>query len=211
MWNEKGSEYLVKKDYEQAMRCFREADARGNYYAMYNLACMYYFGDGVEKDERTALTWYRRAFEHGDPEAASRVGVMLEQGIGTQQDEEAAFRAYLASAEMGSLSGMANAGRCYMEGIGIRTNRRKGLEWLEKASELGNGVASVMLGRLCLTDGAPEYDRARAARCFQRGVEQEYAPAARMLADLYEQGIGVGRDSEKAAALRRRAEEMEAE
>ena len=53
-----GTEYLTNKDYTKARECYEKAAEQGYYLAMYNLACMYYFGDGVEKNDAIAFNWY---------------------------------------------------------------------------------------------------------------------------------------------------------
>ena len=75
-YTEKATEYLLKKEYDKAMEYYLKASDEGYYFAMYNIACMYYFGDGVEKDDQKAFSWYLKAYEHGDAEAGNRVGVM---------------------------------------------------------------------------------------------------------------------------------------
>lgn len=200
-WNEKGTEYLVAKEYQKAEECFRKAAEEENFYAMYNLACMYYFGDGVEKDDAASFHWFSEADRHGDAEAANRVGIMLENGIGTEADPEAAFDAYLRSAEGGSLSGMANLGQSYLEGK-VRQDVVSGLYWMERASKEGNGIASLAMGEYSLAGTYGEADPAQAKMYFERGMQQKYAPAILRLADLYEEGIGVEKDLKKSAELR---------
>ena len=193
---------LEQGDFDSARECFLKSAEQGYYLAMYNLACMYYFGDGVEKNDEEAFRWYNEATEHGDAEAANRVGVFFENGIGCEKSLEKAFDYYLRSAQMGSLSGMANVGQCYLEGKGTEQNVVSGLTWMGAASEKGNGIASLMMGEYCLAGTYGEPDPAQAKIFFERGIPQKYAPAILRLSDLYEQGIGVPKDEEKAAELR---------
>jgi len=206
-YNELATQHLLQKDYENARRYYLLASEQGEYLAMYNLACMYYFGDGVERDEAAAFSWYQKAGQHGDPEALNRVGVMLENGIGVEKNPAEAFAAYRKSAELGSLSGLANTGFAYLEGKGVQTDWEAGLRYLELASERGNGIASLALGdsyRNGQWGLSPEAVRARGY--YERGMQQKYAPAIERLAELYDAGEGVERDPIKAAELRRLAE-----
>ena len=70
------TEYLAKEDYENAMKYFLQASEEGYYISTYNIACMYYFGDGVEQNEAKAFEWYKKAAAQGDPEAANRAAIM---------------------------------------------------------------------------------------------------------------------------------------
>lgn len=187
--NELATEYLTKKDYDKARQYFEEASEQGEYLAMYNLACMYYFGDGVEKDDVKAYFWYEKAWRHGDSEAANRVAVMREMGIGTEQNQEEAFKAYLESARMGSLSGMANAGRCYLEGIGTEADIQAGLDWMTKAFEGGNGIASLNMGEYCFEGKYMEQSYEMARLFWERGAAQKYDPCTERLSYLYENGL----------------------
>lgn len=206
-WNQKGNEYLVKQEFGLAMDAFQTAAEEGNYFAMYSIACMYYFGDGVEKDDRQALIWYEKAAEHGDSEAMDRAGSMRLSGLGCSKDEAEAYRCYLKSAMNGSLSGMGHAGLCLLKGIGTKINRTEGLYWLEQASSKGNGIASVELGDYYLS----QKDIPKGIAYLKRGTEQKYAPAFLRLAELYEAGTLVERDCSYAEKLREMAETAEEE
>lgn len=66
-----GTEHLKKEEYEKALENYLKASDLGDFYAMYNIACMYYFGDGVAKNDTQALKWYEKASQAGDAEASS--------------------------------------------------------------------------------------------------------------------------------------------
>ena len=206
--NDLATQYLGEKNYDQARKYYLLAADEGNYLAMYNLACMYYFGDGVEKDDAKAFQWYRKATENGDMEAANRVGIMYQQGIGTDRDDRQAFAFFLRSAEGDSLSGQANLGFCYLLGKGTEKDVEKGLYWMNRASEGGNGIASVELGNDCREGIYQPRNYAEAQRYYRRGMEQRYAPAYLCLAEMYELGLGVDPDPAYASELRKQAESV---
>lgn len=204
-----GNEAVNKGDYEKAMKLYRQAALQNDYLAMYNLACMYYFGDGVDKDDAQAFEWFTKASNLGDCEAACRAGGFLEHGIGTAKDAVKAFDYYEISAKGGSLAGMANLGRCYLEAIGTKQDCAKGLEWLEKASSLGNGIASEMLGDYARKGQYGPVNLSRAYQYYERGMKQKYAPAVRKLARMLEKGEGCTPDKQKAGQLVLLADQME--
>ncbi len=204
--NEKATEYLIQKDYGNAMKYYLAASEEGNWLAMYNIACMHYFGDGTPRDPEKALAWFLKASEAGDPEAASRAGTILlsEEGM---KDPERAFACFLKAAEAGSLSGMGNAAVCLLEGTGTVQDTEAGLAWMEKASSKGNGIASLKMGEFFENGTYVSKDEKKAAEYYLRGLNQKYAPAIEKMAALYEEGRGVEKNPAKAAELRKLAEE----
>ena len=206
---EKGTEYLLNGKYDKALETYQRAADQGSYLAMYNIACMYYFGDGVKKDDSVSYQWFCKASDAGDPEAASRAGVMAEKGIGTEKDMEKAFHLYQTAANRKSLSGMANLALCYLEGKGTQKNIDKGIVWMQKASEGGNGIASEFLGD-CYRNGkyVAQNDR-YAVSCYEKGLSQKYAPAVKKLAEMTEKGLGTDKDLKKASELYAKAEALE--
>ena len=147
------------------------------------------------------IFYFIKASNQGDPEATNRVGVMYEQGIGVEKDLVKAFKYYHTSANMNSLSGMANFASCLLEGKGTDVNINLGLEWLNKSSEKGNGVASTTLASYYTNGKYVEQDYKKAKELLERGMEQKYGPAGLELSRFYKEGLGVEKDLEKAKEL----------
>jgi len=61
---------LQKGDYAAALREWTPLAERGDAVAQFNLALMYYRGQGVRQDDKTALRWFRLAAEQGHSEMA---------------------------------------------------------------------------------------------------------------------------------------------
>jgi TPR repeat protein len=64
----------------------------GDSRAQYQLALMYYRGEGLPQDYEKAALWYRRAAERGDVDAQLNFGLMLAQGLGVTQSYFEAFK-----------------------------------------------------------------------------------------------------------------------
>ncbi|MBR1891253.1 MAG: sel1 repeat family protein [Clostridia bacterium] len=193
---------------KQAFELFKKASEMGNFVSTYNVACMYYFGDGVEANHSTALEWFKKASDQGDREAENRVGVMYEEGIGTDIDLNQAFLRYKNSAEAGSLGGMGNLAKCYLYGIGTSVDVEEGLRWMETASKKGNGIATLELGNIYCDGKFVPKDYAMARKILERGLMQKYGPALEKLADLLENGLGGEVDIKRAEYLRRIAPDI---
>jgi len=52
----------------------------GSVDAQYNLALMYYNGEGVPQDHKEAIKWFRKAAEQGDADAQRYIGVLYKDG-----------------------------------------------------------------------------------------------------------------------------------
>jgi TPR repeat protein len=69
-----GKKFYKDGDYEKAFEYWTKAAALGNMMAHYNLAVMYYKGEGVEKDEKKRLHHLEEAAIGGHPEARFNLG-----------------------------------------------------------------------------------------------------------------------------------------
>ena len=54
-----------EKDYEGAFKWYKVAAEKGHKIAQYNLAVMYYKGEGTEKNCDEAIKWYKKSAEQG--------------------------------------------------------------------------------------------------------------------------------------------------
>src|SRR5436309_3203198 len=69
-----------KGDDATALRLIRPLADQGNAEAQYNLAIMYFTGQGVPKDYAEAAKWFRLAAEQGHAGAQYALGVMFNLG-----------------------------------------------------------------------------------------------------------------------------------
>lgn len=85
------------------------------------------------------------------------------------------------------------------------SNRSKGIEYLNKAAELGSSEALLAIGKAYElgTLAAPDYTKA--AAYYQRASAAGVVEATFRLAELYRTGLGVKEDREKAKTLYRLA------
>ena len=78
-------------DYNTALENWRPLAKQGVALAQYNLALMYYHGEGVERDLKEAARLYRLAAEQGVASAQNNLGVMYKNGEGVFQDLEKSY------------------------------------------------------------------------------------------------------------------------
>ena len=144
------------------MRWLTRAAEAGDTLAMFTLANLYEFGNGVPVDKARAAAWRARnnalqpkpaerpkipletliaSAEAGDVKAMKALGAAYAWGIGIPEDREAGFRWYERAARTGDGQAIARLGELYQEGRGVRPNRVEGLRLIVKGAELGDRVA----------------------------------------------------------------------
>ena len=79
-------------DYDTAIEVWVPLAEAGDSRAQYQLALMYYRGEGLPQDYERAALWYRRAAERGDVDAQLNLGLMLARGLGVEQSFFEAFK-----------------------------------------------------------------------------------------------------------------------
>jgi uncharacterized protein len=88
--NELGLIYVqgkgVARDYEEAVKWFRQAAEREYAPAQKNLGQMYLLGTGVAQSHAQAVDWNRRAAEQGNAGGQYNLGVAYAEGKGVPQD-----------------------------------------------------------------------------------------------------------------------------
>jgi TPR repeat protein len=71
---------LDPPDRPRAIALYKAAAARGQEYAMYNLALCYRDGEGVRRNPATALRYLKRAADAGHPQAMAQLALAILQG-----------------------------------------------------------------------------------------------------------------------------------
>ena len=79
-------------DYAAALDEWIPLAEAGDPRAQYQVALMYYRGEGLPQDYDKAALWYRRAAERGDVDAQLNLGLMHAQGLGAKQSFYEAFK-----------------------------------------------------------------------------------------------------------------------
>lgn len=97
--------------------CFEAAVRGGDGWAMFNLADLFFTGDGVPKDHLRAYRLYVDAACSGNAKALNMLGLMHEEGTAPEgrPDPEGARQFYLAAAEGGDCWAWLNLGRLSLE------------------------------------------------------------------------------------------------
>ena len=80
----------VSQSHPKAAEWFRKAANQGASSAQYNLAVMYYSGQGVPQSYEQTIKWYRKAAVQGDSDAQYGLGTLYYNGLGTAENYDIA-------------------------------------------------------------------------------------------------------------------------
>ena len=170
----------------------------GDVEAQYNLALIYYRGDGIEEDKKEAFEWFEKAARQGDSDAQFYLAFSYMNGEGIEENKGEAFRWYKKSAERGNISAQNNLACCYDNGDGVEKDKEKAFKWFKKAAEQGDAVAQNNLGNCYDKGSGVEEDKEKAIEWYIKSAEQGYADAQYNLGWHYDKGIGIEENKEKA-------------
>ncbi|NMA99507.1 MAG: hypothetical protein GX970_15620 [Phyllobacteriaceae bacterium] len=126
----------------------REAAAKGNPQAQFEVAAIFGEGRALEKDLGAAASWYERSAAQGFVPAQYRMGNLYELGSGVEKDLEQARLWYQRAAEAGNRMAMHNLAALYAGGEIGEQQFELAAEWFEKAAEQGMTDSQFNLGML---------------------------------------------------------------
>lgn len=134
---EEGDEHFLFEEYEDAVKCYKEAAAKGYDYAQFALGHCYEEGLGIAKDAKEAVKWYRKAAEQGFCQGQTKLGLCYHTGFGIVKDETEAVNWFRKAAEQGEEQGQFFLGSCYLNGTGVAPDINEAVKWLKKAADQG--------------------------------------------------------------------------
>ena len=162
----------------------------------------YYYAMGqdarMREDWDEAIFYFQKAAKLHVAEAAEElgaIGYLFETGRGVPCDLEKAASCYEESAEAGNCEAAFHLGKlCMSEAGGRKPDYKKAKKYLERASLLGIGEASWLLGRLYDEGMLGHVNPKRAFRYFLLAAERGVGAAMLMVGLCYAQGSPVPKD-----------------
>src|ERR1700722_13362809 len=200
-------EHGLKKSPQDAALWYRKAAQQGNYLAQRRIGEMFEFGEGVPPDHEKALEWIRKADVFG-PNAALSIAKKHEGGRGYPKDLKRAEEWYLLSADRGFAEAQNELGEFY-EACGDQ-HIADALHWYQAAAsgppassntDTAASKAMANLAKLYASGKGVPQDYAVAANWYQRSINSGGYWGQYGLAVLYEPGLGVTKDTNKALGL----------
>ncbi len=195
------------KQYDEAVRLYRQAADAGNASAMNNLGTMYRDSRGVAMDEAEAVRLFRNAADAGNAFAMNNLAAMYRDGRSVAMDEAEAMRLFRKAADAGSAYAMYELGLMYENGRGVARDEAEALRLFRQAADAGSKLAMLDLGVRYEKGRGVVKDEAEAVRFFRKAAEAGNVHAKYDLAKMYANGRGVAKDEAGAARLYREAAE----
>ncbi len=125
----------------------RQAAAKGDGKALFEVARRYTEGEGVTRDLSEASKWYELSAGADYAPGQYRYANFLEKGHGGNSDIAGAAKWYQKAAENGNALAMHNLAVLYTSGLVDGTpNMKAAIDWFEKAAALGVKDSQVNLG-----------------------------------------------------------------
>lgn len=135
----------------------------------------------------------------GDPNELYALGRAYESKKDGKQDYVKAVSYYRRAAELGHIEAQYHLGVAYEFGLGVEINYEKATYWYRKAAEQGDACGQYLLAvSIYKQSKGNEREYLKAAEWYQKAAEQGYVPAQSALSRMYENGVGVKQDYEKA-------------
>ncbi|WP_245411880.1 SEL1-like repeat protein [Phyllobacterium leguminum] len=133
---------------EAGPESLREAAAKGDPKALFEIGNRYTDGQGVQSDYAKAAEWYELSAAKGFAPAQYRLGNFNEKGLGMPRDTAKAKTWYGQAAEQGNASAMHNLAVLLAMGPDGAPDNEAAARWFVKAAELGVKDSQFNLGIL---------------------------------------------------------------
>src|SRR3989344_3771491 len=130
---------------ERLAQLQKQADS-GDADAQFELAGMYFRGEGVPQDDAKGIEWGQKSAAQGHSKAQYNLGMMYLNGEGVPKNVAKAVELLQKSAVQGYARAQNNIGAMYESGEGVPKDAAKAVEWFQKAAAQGNADAQFYLG-----------------------------------------------------------------
>ncbi|HZV21119.1 MAG TPA: tetratricopeptide repeat protein [Hyphomicrobiales bacterium] len=152
---------------------------------------------GTETAKRDELQSLTSAASRGDKEAQFRIGSRFLNGYGLESDPYTAARWLERAAEQNHTEAQFVLASLYERGVGVPKNDAYAIAWYRKAAKSGHIRAMHNLG-VMLAARAMQKDYEEAASWFMQAASAGLSDSQFNLALLYERGLGLEADRERA-------------
>lgn len=171
-WLDKGLVYWNKKDYDQAVECFREGDTEGDAVCTEYLGLCYQWGRGVETDLQKAAFYNEKAAKAGVPMAMYDTGLNYERGQGVHQDIQRALSWLEKAAEGEHADACLELGNIYWYGLyGVEQDLNKSFKYYQQGAELGELRSKTGLAEFYIEGKVVEKDLDKAKELYKEAFE----------------------------------------
>ena len=198
------SAYKDMHNPQKAIDLLKRAAKHGSGNAYYTMGNLYYEGKYLPKDDKKAYENWEKAVELKYYETASNLAYAYIEGVGCEKDESKGIELYKLAADNSSGFAAYKLYYCYANGVwGVKKDIEVAKKYLFKAAEYGDAWGCYNLGRHYYL--GTEYvtkDVGQAFVYIKKAADMGLVDACNSLSYLYENGIGVDKDPQKAKEYR---------
>ncbi|MDP1930276.1 MAG: tetratricopeptide repeat protein [Gammaproteobacteria bacterium] len=148
-------------DFATALREFTEAAEAGLDLAQFNLAILYYTGQGVEQSYEEAYRWTLAAAEQGHLNAQANLASLHYYGTGTTQNYKEALRWNTTAAEYQHAGAQLSLAKMYQLGEGTEVDLLQAHFWASAALHNEHPEAGVLLRQISALMDPEQLSQAR--------------------------------------------------
>ena len=158
--------YAMKSSFQnqrEAIKWFELSAKKGNSFAMFSLANIYFYGNGTEQDIRKAFEFYNKSAKKGCTHSYYRLAEMYRKGLGCDVDVRLAGRWYAEMLKFYSLNpdkrdsrSDYRIGRLYEKGWGTDADINKAKKYYLSACRDNNADAEFAMARINYREGNEE-------------------------------------------------------
>lgn len=142
---EDGVNAAFKGNFDLAFHEFSLAAEAGLDLAQYNLAILYFMGQGVEKDIAMAFKWTEAAAKQGHTAAQYNLGSLYFSGDGARKNIDQAVEWYSAAARGGHPEAAFLLAKMYQEGEGVKQDLVLAHAWASTAVSVEHPEAPAVI------------------------------------------------------------------
>ncbi len=186
------------KNYSKAFFCYNKAFELGadRRETAIRIGVCYLRGLGVKESRAQALEWFKKAAAAGSTDGIFLCGESYFFGSGCEQDYKMASQYYTLAAREEHTRATVALAMCYEKGLGVPQSNKKAAILYKRASSCENAEANFRLASLIYESGGSEDD---VKSLLFRASNKGHALATLLLGELYEQGLGMPQNFDKAA------------
>ncbi|WP_444937869.1 hypothetical protein [Microbulbifer sp. JMSA002] len=200
--------YQQPQDALSALKDIEAAALRWHLPAQLRMGLFNSRGKIVRTDHDRAYGWYALCAKVNNLDCVTNLGYASALGVGVKQDYQRAAKIYQYAASQGSTRASYNLGLLYKNGQGVGQDLQQAKTYLTQAAEAGSVDAMNALGLLYLSQDTDQLNYAEALAWFERASKHNSKYGFYNQGRMYEKGLGVAANSERALSHYRSASEL---
>lgn len=198
------STYKDMHNPQKAIDLLKRAARHGSGNAYYTMGNLYYEGNYLPKDDKKAYENWEKAVALKYYKAASNLAYAYIEGMGCDKDVVKGIELHKLAVDNGSGFSANKLFYCYWTGTwGVKKDKELAKKYLLKAAELNDPWGCYNLGRqYFMGNDLVNKDNGQAFVYIKKAADMGLIDACNSLSYLYENGIGVDKDPQKAKEYR---------